>query len=193
MNSPELNSALVENIADLEVVSKRLDILAESLDEVVNDITIEWAGAHDWFVECDEEQLRLAPKGEGWYDPDAEDENGAYFKWDFFENQIEDNYFTTQICQLGQDKAGLRFVQKQVKRGQWKKIVSELSEFVAGSGFILEEQNLGFFLPIKVDSKILAAGIADGDIKAGLQQYKKTLDQLLLAKPGFDKILARIK
>mgnify|MGYP003361998232 CR=1 FL=1 len=193
MNSPELNSALVGNIADLEAITKRLDILNNVVDDAVNDLTSAWAVKNEWFAQCDEDDWWLSPIGEGWYNPANEDESGAYFEWADFDDISEDNYFVTTLCQQGHDKAGIRFVQNQIKRNQWKKIVTELSDFIADTGFVLEEQKLSFFLPVKIDAEILAAGLADDDLEAGLHQYRDVLDQLLRVKPVFDKIIIRLK
>lgn len=193
MNSPELNSALVENIADLEVIAHRLDSLGEMVDQTVNELTCAWAVENDWFAQCDEDGWRLSPEEDGWYNPANEDENGAYFEWAHFEEVNEDNYFVTQLCQKGQDKVGIRFEQDLIKRKQWKKIVTEFSDLIADTGFVLEERKLSFFLPIKIDSEVLAAGLGDDDIEAGLRQYKDVLDQLLRAKPVFDKIISLLK
>lgn len=193
MNSPELNSALAGNIADLEVIAQRLGGLDEIVDEAVNKLASDWAAEHAWFAQCDEDEWSLSPMGDGWYTPTNEDDSGAYFEFAFFEDINEDNYFVTSLCQKGHDKVGIRFVQQMVKRNQWKKIVSELSDLVADTGFVLEERKLSFFLSIKIDPEVLAAGIAGDDLEDGLHQCKNVLDQLLRAKPAFDKVIARIK
>lgn len=193
MNSPELNSALVENIADLEVIAHRLDSLGEMVDQTVNELTYAWAVENDWFAQCDEDDWWLSPKEDGWYSPVNEDESGAYFEFADFEDGNEDNYMVTQLCQKGHDKVGIRFVQNLIKRNRWKKIVTEFSDLIADTGFVLEERKLSFFLPIKIDSEVLAAGLGDDDIEAGLRQYKDVLDQLLRAKPIFDKIISCLK
>ncbi|MGS0647354.1 hypothetical protein ACU81Q_06970 [Komagataeibacter melomenusus] len=193
MNSPELNKVLVENIADLEVTATRLHMLGDALDGVIDENTQKWIDENNWSGEIDEGNWWIAPKGEGWYNPEDEESEGAFFEWTDFEDQSEDNYYVTQLCQLGKDKVGIRFVQDQIGRGQWKKIVSELAELVSGTGFLLEEKKLSFFLPVKIDQKVLASGLGDDDIEAGMKQYRETLDQLLKAKTAFDKVIARIK
>ncbi|MCX2562992.1 hypothetical protein [Acetobacter thailandicus] len=193
MNSPELNSVLVRNIGDLEAITTRLFILDTVVDDTINEMTNAWAVENDWSAQCDEDDWWLAPTGDGWYNPANEDESGAYFTWGDFEDVNEDNYMVTQLCQKGHDKVGIRFVQDLITRSQWKKIVGELSDLIAGTGFVLEESKKSFFLPIKIDSEVLTAGITDDDIEAGLNQYKDVLNQLLHVKSVFDKIIASLK
>ena len=196
MNSPELNSALAKTIADLEVIAERLDGtggLDEMVDEAVNKLTNAWAAEQSWFAQCDEDEWSLSPMGEGWYNPANEDDSGAYFEWAYFEGVEKDHYLVTSLCQKGHDKVGIIFTQEIVNRNQWKKIITELSDFVADTGFVLAERSLNFFLPIKIDPEVLAAGIAEDDFDAGLRQYRDVLDQLLRAKPAFDKIIARLQ
>ncbi|MGY6771047.1 hypothetical protein [Komagataeibacter sp. NFXK3] len=193
MNSPELNKALVENLADLEATATRLHMLDDALGAAIDADTNKWMAENNWSGDTDEDDGWVAPKGEGWYNPDDDEPNGAFFEWANFEDQAEDNYYVTQLCQLGQDKVGIRFVQDQIGRAQWKKIVSELAELVSGTGFILEEKKLSFFLPVKIDQKILASSLGDDDMEVGLKQYREALDQLLKARTAFDKVIARIK
>ncbi|MBO1324667.1 hypothetical protein K2X14_05810 [Acetobacter sp. TBRC 12305] len=193
MNSPELNNAFVDNIADLEAVAKRIQMLGEPIDAAINKITSDWADENGWSGQFDDDSWLLAPSGTGWYNPAAEDESGAYFEWANFEDQEEDNFYVTQLCQAGQDKLGLRFTQDLLGRAKWKKIFPELAELVTETGFLLEERNRGFFLPVKINPTVLAEGVGDDDLEAGLHQYRETLDQLARAKPVFDRLIARIK
>lgn len=199
MASEDLDSLIIRNIADLDDATRRLYVLNEKIageiDNIIKILSTEWGwrGQFEWTW-----------KGELWTAPsewaaDAEAEDfDAWFSWDNRHgatgpNGEEDTNWVTSLCNAGYGELGFRFDQdvlagKKALKDFWRKHVDEVKKF----GFILDDKP-SLFLPVHIDREALAAAVADGNIKAGLEPLRTAFETLVRARPAFEKIIVALK
>lgn len=190
MNTPELNAALVENLADIELTQRHVTTLDEAVNNTVDTIAAEWIDEHGWRGDTAGEEFWLAVPE--WNDPDGADEDRVfYLEWiDFDDVDDMDVTIMSRLCQNGYGRSGLEFV-RPFKGNKWKHLLPELVELLQDTGFVLHEKQL--ILPFRVDRDVLVRGVADNDLVDGLRQFRETLDRLVACQPALAKVVARLR
>lgn len=93
----------------------------------------------------------------------------------------------TQLCIELMFHAGLRDSSKIVLRDD--KSIAELSKL----GFVRDENDLQFFIPIDISAELLAQGFEQNDLDAALTPVGKSLEKALAAKIELHKLLEGVR
>jgi hypothetical protein len=205
MSSPELDALIVEHLVDLDRAAKRIADIESRLISSMNTRAQEWAERNGWIGDFkfrqgdtwDDWYVWLAPKD--WLTTDDPDDIDVWFDLEFGAGATDQGapseawHHLTRFLGLENGQIGLRFhaSTKLNKRG-WRSIVDQFSPRVEQTRFIVDTEAT-FFLPVRIDAKVLAEALRNDDPDAALGPFTDALSSLMAAKPVFDEIVKYIR
>jgi hypothetical protein len=200
MTSPELEKLLVEHLSDIDSAVKQTKILERRVFSEIDEMIKAWAARTTWSGTFDyiDDKLWLAP--DDWRSSDETDKGDfqAWFELDVAAGDTssdapeEDCFYLTRLCGRGTGQVGFRFRQEIASKGRWRKGFKDRVGLVAATAF-LPDAEPSFFLPMRLDSAELAEALLEQDIERALKPVERVLEQLVVAKPAFNRIIASLK
>jgi hypothetical protein len=207
MPSPELDSLIVEHLADLDRAAARIGALEDQVFTTIGDKAQQWAGQKGWKSDFDYPtegwgawEAWVAP--EEWRTPETLEKDNEFDAWFEFDvgdgdtlggKESEDWFYLTRLCRVGVGQIGFRFKHSGIiKARQWNQNSACLNEIVAPTKFVPAEER-SFFMPISIDPRVLAQTIKDEDLDAALKPFEEALDDVLASRPHFDKLIEHLR
>ena len=207
MSSPELDSLIIEHLVDLDRAGKRIAAIEHRLFSAMNAKAEQWARRQNWKGEFE------IPENGNWYDwkfrlAPTEWRKGGDNPKDAFDCYFETGVgagdtlggkaaepwnYVTRLCSLEGGQMGLRLVTYDTIRiRKWQGIVDLFRDDIASTNFIVDSQP-SFFLGFRINPIALAAALRDDDPDLALDPFTAALDNLLEARPVFDKLVAYLR
>lgn len=196
MAHPDLDRLIIRNLADLDAAWQYLDTEIEpAVWDVINQHLkvfrekTGWEGKDEW-------------PDKAWFAPSDWRKQGEYTGDDFrcqftpgegIATTGTDGSYLTQLLGIGHQRLGLWWIQKNVVKGRRRILISQQPTIVSNlrkHGFVYEDSEAGFFLPVLVDQSALADALADESPEMAFEPFVDALQVCLAAKPDFDALLA---
>ena len=198
MAQPELSRLIVTNLADLDTaaqyVTNELErAVAEALDQLAVTFLRNkgWAGVGKWVNEA----IWLAPEDWRKQGDHTGDDYLCHFNLEESRGKgdAKDTFWLTQLLGIGDRTLGLRWVRNDVGKRRWRNMVCQQQAIIAtlrARGFIYEESEGLFFLPVRINQSELAQAVGDESPELALAPFTETLEVCFNAKFDFDALLA---
>ncbi|MGY4801337.1 hypothetical protein [Teichococcus aerofrigidensis] len=205
MSEPELDSLIVQHLADLDRTTLRIGLIQGLVLEALCEIVAEWAeenGWHAdfkmaedgiWFADC-----WLAPRGWRTKDSKKEDAYDAWFELDAGAGddqewrEGQDTWFLTRLCRVGFGQVGLKFKTDLRKGRAWKQAFAQMGEIVKDTKFAPDAE-YSFFLPFNLEAAALARALEEENVGSALEPFSSILEELRRALPAFDNVVQHLR
>ncbi|MER8784360.1 hypothetical protein [Mesorhizobium sp. M0244] len=192
-DNAELDGLIVENLLDLDAAAKRIEVIGENIWESIIEHLDDWAKKQGWKGAFERDNPWTAPQEwflegqpEAWFYPDkGPDDTG--------EGIGQEPYFWLsrylgvaggQLCLwFGQDSTGTR---------KWKPLAKDHARVLAETDFHLSDSG-NFYTVCNLDSKAVAAAIADGRLEEAMTPLLEALERADKAKTLFSTLLAKAR
>lgn len=196
MDQFELDALLVRHIADLDDGVRRLTQIERAVGDEIDSLAAKWGGDNDWVVDQGWNDASCSVMPRAWRR--GEDDWPAYFTLDYgsgdpgAQQPGGDYFWLTRLCNAGSGKFGFRFVQDEFGKREWRKFISERTDVMVDTKFILDDDP-SFFLPFCVQAEALSAAVENDDIKGALGPMKEALDHIAEHVAKFEALLTAMR
>jgi hypothetical protein len=199
MSSPDLDTLLLDNWADLDAAGARAQVIEDTVMEALGDLIEDWMAEHDWVGLCDPADKGLWLAAPQWSTakgkrPAAD----AHFAFEFGSGD-EDDYASgddwwslTRLMGVGRGKMGFRFYQLRRSKADWLATIRDPEKYRQLPDFELDEEP-SLFLPVKVDKDLLPQALRTDDFSELLLPVSQALERLAAASEIIDPWLGARK
>lgn len=197
MDNKQAAALIIENIAMLEEANSLLEEeLNESIFSTIDKLIKDWSDEAGWVGDYN------FSEGDTWFGPSqwqlgGDIDDGSRLASYWWSNSDTDNWWLTMLLAAGAGRAGFRF---EVDRAQlprtgkrsWRAFAiqknQEFSE-IEKAGFQFEADEGTWFLPWKLDAKLLAENYVSDSIEDALGPVREALKKIEDIHPTFLKIV----
>jgi hypothetical protein len=205
MSRPELDSLIVQHLADLDRTTLRIAQLQGELFEAMKRAVERWCEENGWRADFSYDQGGHWPD-EPWLAPlewrtagsDDEGDFDAWFQLDVGEKDTEawvegeDFWFITRLCRAGVGQTGFRFKTGLKKGRAWKQAFARIEPLVKETSFHADSTP-SLFLPFALDPVALSRAIEQENLDLALGPLMDALRELARTKAAFTEAIRRLR